>query len=151
MIDPRFDLLFEFIESTPQRTWERRHGGQHQAKTGSQNPRVDARAKYGDAESKVGEAVTVSLGNAFNQAVQAESTQLISHSTLGELVLRLAAQGGQIDSQVSVGESGRQQMEKQQRVPDCLYHWIGEAKSRSPLPIHHVGLIELLEGLFGEN
>jgi hypothetical protein len=29
VIDPRFDLLFQFIESTPQRAWERRHGRQH--------------------------------------------------------------------------------------------------------------------------
>jgi hypothetical protein len=50
-----------------------------------------------------------------------------------------------------VGESSWQQIEKQQSIPDCLYHRIGEAESRSSLSIHHAGLIELLEGLFGGN
>jgi hypothetical protein len=87
----------------------------------------------------------------LDQAVQAESAQLIGHTALGELVLRSAAQGGQIDSQVSVGEPGRQQIEKQQRIPDCLHHWVGEAESRRSLPVQQAGPIELLEGFFSEN
>jgi hypothetical protein len=91
LIHPRIDLLLELIETAPQRTWERRHGRQHEAETGPQNSGISACAKEGDAESKVSEAVAVGLGDAFNQAVQAEAAQLIGHATFGELVPGLAA------------------------------------------------------------
>jgi hypothetical protein len=67
------------------------------------------------------------LGDGFDQAVQAESAQLIGHRALGELVLQLAVQAGQIGSQVSVGEPGRQQIA-------CTI-WGGEAESRDSLPV----------------
>ena len=72
LIHPRVDFLFESIETAPQRTWERRRSRQHEAETGPQNSGISACAKEGDAESEVSEAVPVGLGDAFNQAVQAE-------------------------------------------------------------------------------
>jgi len=107
LIHPSVDLLLQFIETSPQRTWERRRGRQHETETGPQNPGVGPCAKDRDAESKVSEVVAVCLGDAFDQAVQAEASQLIGHATLSELVLWLPAQGCQIPSQVSVGESSR--------------------------------------------
>ncbi len=53
------------------------------------------------------------LGNPFDQAVKAEPAQLIGHTALGELSDGLAPQVGQFAPQVPVGESGRQQIEKQ--------------------------------------
>jgi hypothetical protein len=63
----------------------------HEAETGLQNSGISACAKESDAESEVSEAVPVGLGDAFNQAMQAEAAPLIGHATLGELVFRLAA------------------------------------------------------------
>ena len=112
MRHPRVDLLFEFIETTPQRRWERRCGRQNQAEAGAQDPGVGASAKDNHSEPKGGEAVTVGLGNPFDQSVQAEASQLIGHATLGELVDGLAAQSGQVGAQVAIGESRREQIEK---------------------------------------
>lgn len=58
------------------------------------------------------------LGNPFDEAVKAETSQLISHAALGELVRVLAEQRGQIIQRVSIGEGRRQQVEDQQGVSD---------------------------------
>ena len=52
---------------------------------GTQNPRGSAGAKDGDAESKVGEPIPVSLGYAFDQAVKPEPPQLIGPVRLEEV------------------------------------------------------------------
>src|SRR5215469_9371151 len=105
LIHPRIDLLFEFIEAEPQGGWKRRRLRQHQPKARSQHSGVGSCAEDGPTEAKTGEAVTVSFWDAFDQAVQPQSPQLVAHSALGEVLHRLAEQGGQIVSEVAVREA----------------------------------------------
>jgi hypothetical protein len=43
---------------------------------------ISAGSKYGDAESKVGQAVAVGVRNPFDQAVKPEPSQLIGHAAI---------------------------------------------------------------------
>ena len=73
VIYPSGDLLFEFIETAPQRAGTGGDCRQCKAKAWTQDSRVGSRAKEGNPEAKTGQAVAVRLGNPFNQSVKAET------------------------------------------------------------------------------
>ena len=54
----------------------------------AQQPRISALVEDDGAQSLAGQPVSVSLGNAFDQAVQSQSPQFVADSALLDLVGR---------------------------------------------------------------
>jgi hypothetical protein len=55
----------------------------------------------------MGNAIAVSFGNALDDSVKTESSQLIAHLTWSEAVRGLAQQGCKVLAEVAVGETSR--------------------------------------------
>src|SRR5260370_1981968 len=90
LIEPCLDLCVDFVECALERgidgaeVWKR--GGEAWA----QEAGVEAREEQGCPEAEFGDAIAEAVGPAFDQAVQAEASQLISEGALRERV-RVAA------------------------------------------------------------
>ena len=72
-IYPSGDLLFELIETASQRAGTGGRYRQRKAKAGTQDAGVGSRAEKGNPQAETGQAVMVSLRNAFNQSVKAQT------------------------------------------------------------------------------
>ena len=105
---------------------------------------VGASAKHSGAEPEIREAVAVGFGNALNQSVKPEASEVITHAALCQGFFRLPQQLGQMRAQLAVGKARRQQIEHQHGVPECLHVGIGNVQRRYALSLHHPRPLELL-------
>jgi hypothetical protein len=89
-------------------------------------------------------------GQAFNQAMQSQSPQVIGHLPGGELVWGQAQERREQRPQIAVGEPVGQQTKGDQGVEQGLDARVGEAQGRHPLPRHCLPLVDLLKGVFAQ-
>src|SRR6266571_3822998 len=86
LIDRCLDLRVDFVECALEWAVDgvecRKRGGEAWA----QEAVVEAREEQGGAEAEVGDAIAEAVGQALDQAVQAQSSQLISDGALRDRV-----------------------------------------------------------------
>jgi hypothetical protein len=92
----------ELVEGEAERTGAGRVGEVGEA--WSEDPAVDAGEKQGGGEAAVGESVAVSVRNPFDESVEAESAEVVGHPPRAEVVGGEAKEGGEMRSEVAVGE-----------------------------------------------
>src|SRR5712691_10391067 len=97
LVDPFADPGVDLIEGALE--W-----GVHGAKIGkcggqarAQNAVIDAGEEQRCPESELGDAVSKAVGQAFDQAVEAQAAELIGDCALGKRFWIAAGQGGKID------------------------------------------------------
>lgn len=83
MLDPRCHLLIKFVEAAPERRVGWGELRQHGSESGTEDAAVGSGAEPGGTQAEIGNAVAVSLGNAFDDAVQTEAAQVIGSFALG--------------------------------------------------------------------
>ena len=92
----------------------------------------------------------MTVGDTFDHAVKTQAPEMVSHSALGQVSRLQAEQRGQVVAEIAVRKACGQQLEQQQRAPQGLHLWIGEAKRGSSLRRDLNGTVYSLESLFGE-
>lgn len=124
-IDPGVDLAANPIKAGPQRVWNGRGGGQDQSDAGPKDPGPGTSAEQSGSESEIGETVAVGFGNALDHCMQTQASQVIAHAALGKFFDRQTEQLGEVRTQLTVGETGREQFEHQHGPPQGLHSRIG--------------------------
>jgi len=111
---------------------------------------MDSGEEQGDAQAEVGQSVTLCAGDALDDLMQSQASQVVGHLPGGESAGRLAEEGGGAVAQMAVREPSRELWKRQQGVVQGLDLGIGEAERRSPLRGHLPEAMHLLKGLFGQ-
>ena len=84
MFDPSCDLLIKFVETAPERGAGWGELWQYGSEPGAEKAAIGSGAEPQGSQAGVGDAIAVGLGDAFDDAVEAEATQVIGHLPLGE-------------------------------------------------------------------
>src|ERR1700686_1902944 len=96
LIDPLGELGVDFVEGLLERSID----GAHAGKCGSQSRPQDAVVGAGEEqrcpEAECSDAVSKAVGQAFDQAVETQATQLICDGALGDCFWGAAGQGGKM-------------------------------------------------------
>lgn len=90
------------------------------------------------------------LRDTLDHPMESQAAELVSHPALGQVSRFQAEQGGQVVAEIAIREACGQQLKQQQRTPQGLHLWIGEAKRGSSLRRDLNGTVYFLESLFGE-
>src|SRR6266481_333572 len=133
LLDRHIDLGIDGIECALEwavdgaESWKR--GGEAWA----QEAVVEASEEQGGAEAEVGDAIAEAVGQALDQAVQAQSSQLISDGALRDRVRIAARQSRKMMAQVGRAEAFRELPEQDDGVPQGVDACIGKAQTRGTL------------------
>ena len=100
------------------------------AESGAQEPGVQAGEEEGVAEPAVGDLVPVRAGDAFDEAVDAQSSEVVGDLPAGHVLIAPAEQRREVGAEVAVGESVGQQPEGTQGREQGLDALAGAAQSR---------------------
>ena len=106
--------------------------------------------EQGGAETEIGDAISVALGYSLDHAVQAKASQVVGHLALRNVMGILPGENCERFPQISIGETARQETEPDQQMPKRQHPGIGDAESRSPLPVHRDRSIQLPQGFFSD-
>ena len=90
------------------------------------------------------------VGNALDQAMQAQPSQVIGHLAWGQLIWGKAQEGCQQHPQFVIGEAQRQKPKGDECAEQGLHAWIGETQSGDPLSRNRQRLADLLKSLFSQ-
>ena len=90
------------------------------------------------------------VGNALDEAVQTQTSEVVSHAPLGEFGWRDTQQVSQRLAQVFVGKTLRQQGKQHDDAEQRLYARVIEAQGRGSLAGNGDGLYDLLKSVFAE-
>src|SRR3982074_3720093 len=82
LIDPCLDLCVDFVECALERGVDGAEGWKCGGQAGGKGAVVEAREEQGCPEAEFGDAIAEAVGQAFDQAVQAQAAQLISDGAL---------------------------------------------------------------------
>ena len=95
-----------------------------------------------------GRRIAMGLGDAVDQALQAEAPQVIRHLCAG---VRPPEQRFDLGAEIAVTESSREMGETGDRLQECHDAWVAEAESRGALAGFHGRGLESVERLLGED
>ena len=88
--------------------------------------------------------------NAFDQAMQAQSSQLIGHAARGHCFGWFPEKCSEMAAQVAIAKPVGQQREHQEETEQRLNGWIGETQGGSPLTIDFNRSVEPLKSIFAD-
>ena len=100
--------------------------GRDDGQSGAQRAVIEARVEDRCTQSFGGDAVAIGFGNALYQAVQTQSTQIISNPSRGELAGFFSQQWSNVLAKILVGERALDEKEQEQDVQESLNARIGE-------------------------
>ena len=115
------DVVFEFVKVAGEVGAFGWSGVGECAYAGSIETSVRAGEEERGPEAELGDAVTMGFGDSLDHAVQAESSQVISHSTLGNRGRRLPSEHSKLLAEVSIGKTAGQKTKPDQDVPQCQH------------------------------
>ena len=150
LIDPCLDLCVDFVECALERgvdgaeVWK--CGGQARAK----ETVVEAREEQGCPEAEFGDAIAEAVGQAFDQAVQAQAAQLISDGALRDRVRIAARQSRKMMAQVGCAKAFCELPEQDDGVPQRVDARIGKTQARGALAARRHRAVDGLEGILGQ-
>ncbi len=113
--------------------------GHDARQTGTQDAGIDAREEQGGAQPLVGDAITLGVGDALNQSVQAQAAQVVGHPAGGEVAGVEAQKRREMCAHVFVGEAVRQETVQDQDAQERLHAWVGEGQRGDTLVADHLG------------
>src|SRR6516165_6013582 len=142
LFGPLLDDLIKSVKAPTQFAVVQSFLGDDQGKTGTQGSVVDARAEKHDSPTPPGDSITMALGDSFDQAVQAQSAQVVCHLTGCHVFGGLSQEGSPMVAQVAIGETPGQEMKHHQRAEEGLNRRIGESQTAGPLPTDRDGIID---------
>src|SRR6516164_2050508 len=105
LFGPLLDDLIKSVKAPTQFGVVQSFLGNDQGKTGTQGSVVDARAEEHGPPTPPRDSISMALGNSFDQAVPAQSAQVVGHLTGCHVFGGLSQQGGPIVPQIAVGET----------------------------------------------
>ena len=103
-----------------------RYVGHDESHAGTQDTTLSAVEKKGNTGTVLSQSVSVSAIDAYNQAMQAQSSQLIGHAARGNLLGRLAEKCSKTAAKVAIAKPVGQQTEADEKTEQRLDSWIGE-------------------------
>ena len=95
----------------------------------AQQPVVCAGEEQGRAEAERGDPVSEAVGNPLDNAVKPQAAELVGQGPLGDIAGIFAGQGGEVLAQIGGTEAVGLEAEEDDRLPDELVAWIGEAQA----------------------
>src|SRR6202030_1096454 len=99
-------------------------------------------------QSLGGDAIAVSFRDALDEPVQAQTTQIVSDSSRGELARLLSEQWSEVLAEIVVPKCALDEEEQEQDMQESLNARVGEAQRRRTLVVQADGLLHFLEGSF---
>ena len=128
-VDPHFDLFVDFDEGEFERivaaAQSREHGGQ----AWPQDAIVGASEEERYAEAEFGDPIAEAVGQAFDQAVEAQAANLIGNSSLSERFWIAAAQGGKVVAQIGAAEALCELPKQDQRLQERVHPRVAKAQA----------------------
>lgn len=118
--------------------------------SGTDDSGVETGEEEGHAPTEVSDLITVGLGDAFDQAMQAQTSQVIGHLAWGELIWGEAQERCEQHPQLVIGETLRQKPKSDEGAEQSMDTRIGEAQSGDPLTRNHLGLVDLMKSFFSQ-
>ena len=108
MLNPRIDLLIDPVESAAERARWLREARKYSAESGPKDMVVGPGEEQSNAKTEAGRTISMSVWDAFDESVQPQATQMISHFPRRELLRTEAEKGSQTEAKLTVGETGGQ-------------------------------------------
>ena len=102
------------------------------------------------SEAELRDLIAVGVGDAFDQTVEPEATQVVAHLALAELLGFDGQERGEVLAQGSVGEASGEQAEEHEGREECEDSRVAEAKPGRALPLDEGGFLDAGEGVFSE-
>lgn len=102
------------------------------------------------APTKVGDLIALRLRDAFDQAMQAQPSQVVRHLSLGEMIWGEAQERCEQRPQLMIGEPLRQKPKGDEGAEQGLDARVGETQGSHALTRNGLRLIDLLKGLFSQ-
>ena len=127
-----------------------RYVGHDESHAGTQDAAVGAVEEEGNANALLSQSVSVGAINAFNQSMQAQSSQMIGHAARGHLFGWFPEKCSEMAAQVAIAKPVGQQSKHQEETEKCLDSWIGVAQGGSPLAVDLDRTVQLLERIFAD-
>jgi hypothetical protein len=149
LVDPCVDLGIDVVEGALERgidgaqTWKR--GGDARA----QETLVDAAEEQGHPEAEFGHAILEAGRQALDQAVQAQTAQLIGDGALGDRFWIASGQSREMAAQIDGTEAWCELPEQDDGLPQRVDAPIGKAQTGGALPAR--GLLMAWKGIFGQH
>ncbi len=116
-------------------------GGGDDGHSGSHGAIVELCAEHGGSQPDRGDAIAVRAGNAFDEAVQAQSAQVIGDLARGELVWFFAEELGEMRAKILVGEGALDEEKEKHDVEKPLDARIGKAQGGAVAVVGGDGLL----------
>src|ERR1700758_2962140 len=121
MADPFGELRVDIVESALEGGGNGSGTGECGGRCRAQEAVIGAGEEQRGAQAEVGDAIAQAVGQAFDEAVQAQAAQLISDGALGDLFWGAAGEGGKMAAQIVATEAVRDLAEQN----DCLQELMG--------------------------
>jgi len=151
LICPLDELGVDFIEGA----LDRGIGGAEARKRGGQTRTQDAIVEAGEeqrgSETECGDAVSKAVVQAFDQAMETQSAQLVSDCALGDRLWIAAGQSGKMVPQIGCAEAVCDVAEQDERMQERMQPRIGKAQAGGALAACRDWTVDGLEGVFGEH
>src|SRR5713226_7604480 len=122
--------------------------GEERGPVRSQNPEIELGIEERDFEAVAGGRVAMRLRKAVNQALQAESPEIVGHLGRG---IRPAHEGFDVGPELAVVKTSRQMGEAAQGLKDGHDARVAKAKSRHTLPQYDRRLLKPVERVLRED
>ena len=117
LVDPYADLGIDFVERALERGIEGAASRDCGGEAGAQEAVVEPREEQRGAKAKRGDAITKAVGQALDQAVQAQTAQLIGDGALRDRFGIACRQGSEMTTQIGGAEAFRKLPEQDHCLP----------------------------------
>src|SRR5262245_41485050 len=124
--------------------------GGDEGQTGSEGPVIEPGAEHCGAQAGGGDAISVCLGDAFDEAVRAQSTEIIGHASGGILARLVPEQGSEMLADVLVSEGALDEDEEKEDLEQGVNPRVGEAQAGSAVAVNDDGPLHLMERSFAD-
>ncbi len=124
--------------------------GSDDGEAGSESAVIEPCAKQGGTQADGSDAISVGLGDALDEPVPAQATQVVGHSAGGILARFVPEQGSEMLADVIVSERALDEDEEEQDVEQGLNARVGEAQGGSAVAVDDDGSLHLLESGFAD-
>ena len=148
--DEVVDGLIEPAEGVPERVRQVIGGIDEGGRARAEDAQVDLGAEEGDAQPEAGEGVAVRPGHAFDEAVQAEASEIVGHRAARVGGEAAAEQGRDVRAEVTVAEADREMREAAQGLEEGHHPWVTEAQGRDAPAVLLARGLELGEGVLAQ-
>src|ERR1700674_1050937 len=129
MADPPGELHVDIVEGALEWGGKSTEAGKCGGRCRAQDSVIGASEEQRGAQAEVGDAIAEAVGQAFDEAVEAQAAQLISDGALGDLFWGAAGQGGKVAAQIVATEAVRDLAEQNDGLQERMGARVGKAQA----------------------